>query len=487
MNFIFFMPDEMQAEAAACYGHPLIQTPALDRLAGEGTRFDACYTQHPVCTPSRCSMFTGWYPHVRGHRTLWHLLRPDEPNMLRDLRAGGYDVRWYGKNDLLAEASFADSVDEALPHGSPNVGPLLRDGPDDPFYDSFLSEPFPQKPEDTGDARCVQKGIDFLRGPHDKPFFLYLPLGYPHPEYSAPQPFHDMYRPEDVPDLRSPEGADRPMFQHLIRQYRKLDRLGDGDFRRINAIYLGMCSYVDWMVGRVMDALEDTGLVEDTCLIFTTDHGDWAGHYGLVEKWPSAMDDTITRIPLIIRLPKGARSRAEGHVVDTPVELFDVMPTIMELAGLDVGHTHFAKSLVPQLHGAAGDADRIAVCEGGYGAHEPHCFEGRNAGPQAGRNEEMIYYQKGKLQQDHPVSVCRTTMLRSADHKFVYRTDDICELYNMKDDPREEQNLIHDPRHADLRRGMEERLLAFYHETADVTPADEDPRGLPKGGFRQNN
>ena len=94
MNFVIFMPDEMRWESAGCYGHPLIETANLDRLADEGTRFDACYAQHPVCGPSRCSMLTGWYPHVSGHRTLWHLLRPHEPKLFRDLTAAGYEVSW---------------------------------------------------------------------------------------------------------------------------------------------------------------------------------------------------------------------------------------------------------------------------------------------------------------------------------------------------------------------------------------------------------
>jgi choline-sulfatase len=112
MNFILFNPDEMRAESAGCYGHPVAPTPNLNRLASEGTRFDQCHVQHPVCTPSRCSFMTGWYPHVRGHRTLWHMLRPDEPNLLKYLKQAGYEVLWGGKNDLLAPESFADSVDD---------------------------------------------------------------------------------------------------------------------------------------------------------------------------------------------------------------------------------------------------------------------------------------------------------------------------------------------------------------------------------------
>jgi len=92
LNFVLFNPDEWRADCAGCYGDTVVQTPNLDALAAQGTRFDQCHVQHTVCTPSRTSFMTGWYPHVRGHRTLWHLLRPDEPNLLRYLTQAGYDV-----------------------------------------------------------------------------------------------------------------------------------------------------------------------------------------------------------------------------------------------------------------------------------------------------------------------------------------------------------------------------------------------------------
>ena len=479
MNFVIFMPDEMMAETAGCYGHPLVQTPHLDRLAAEGTRFETCYAQHPVCTPSRCSMFTGWYPHVNGHRTLWHLLRPHEPNFLRDLTSAGYEVHWFGKNDLLAAETFAGSVTEAVRPTFRNVGPLARTGPEDKWYDSFLGEPFGGGPWETGDGQCVARGIEFLRSPPTKPFVLYLPLILPHPEYSAPQPWHDMYSPDDVPELRPPGLPGKPMFHELIRQTRRLDRLDDADFRRIMSVYLGTISYSDFLLGALLDALDETHLAGETTVIFTADHGDWAGEYGLVEKWSSALDDTIVRVPLVIRTPGGAA----GHVVDTPVELFDFAATMMDLAGVEPGHTHFARSLTDQLHGAPGDRDRAAFAEGGYDRHEPHCFEGRGLGQQAGRGPDMIYYQKGQLQQDHPDSVCRSVMVRTATHKLIHRTADVCELYDMAADPRELANLYGRAEVAQVQRDLERRLLDFYARTSDVTPFDEDPRGLPKGGF----
>ena len=476
MNYVFFHPDEMRAEAVSCYGHPLVQMPHYDRLAAEGVRFEQCHVQHTVCSPSRCSQMTGWYPHVAGHRTLWNLLRPDEPSLFGYLREAGYGVHWCGKNDLYSPEAMHQNVDAWSSAGGDHTGPN-RYSPDDPAYYTFLYEPFPGGLHETADMRNVQAGLEFLRArrPDDPPFFLYLPLSMPHPPYGAPEPYHSMYAPDDVPPLRPPDPEGAPDFHALIRRYRRLDQLDDALFREIQAIYLGMNSYVDWMLGQLLETLEQTGLDQDTTLIISSDHGDWAGDYGLVEKWPTGLDDTLTRVPLLIRTPGGAR----GHVVREPVEAFDVMPTVLELAGLEARHTHFARSLVPQLQGAAGDPERAVFAEGGYDSHEPLAFEGR---PESGglfRDATHIYYPKGLQQQEHPESVCRSTMARTADHKLVRRTTGAHELYDLRVDPLELRNRYGDPALADVRQALEGRMLDWYVHTSDIV-GFEHPRGLPE-------
>ena len=475
MNFVFFIPDEMRAESVSCYGHPLVQMPNYDRLTAEGTRFDQCHVQHTVCSPSRCSLMTGWYPHVSGHRTLWHLLRPHEPSLFRYLKQAGYHIEWYGKNDLYSQAYFPGVVDRYADPGGGHAGSNVFQ-PNEPGYYSFLYEPFPGKPEETGDMRRVQAGIDFLRdhARASEPFVLYLPLSLPHPPYACPQPFHDMVDPADIPPLRPANLPDKPDYFDLIRRYRRLDEVPDEVFAQIQAVYLGSNSYVDWMLGQLLAALDETGLAENTCVIVTSDHGDWAGDYGLVEKWPSALDDTLTRVPLIIRAPNGAA----GHVVDEPVEFFDIMATVLDLAGVEAQHTHFAQSLVPQLGGAPGDADRAVFAEGGYDPHEPHAFEGR-ANDGIFREVTHIYYPKGIQQQEHPESVCRAVMMRTLDYKLVRRPLGVSELYDLRTDPRELRNVYADPAYAAIRAHMEAGLLDWTIRTADVVPVGEDPRGLP--------
>ena len=165
-------------------------------------------------------------------------------------------------------------------------------------------------------------------------------------------------------------------------------------------------------------------------------------------------------------------------MVHEQVELFDIMATVMELAGLETQHTHFAQSLVPQLSGSPGDPDRAVFAEGGYDPHEPHCFEGR---PNASifTNTDHIYFPKGLQQRERPESVCRATMMRTLDAKLVRRPLGVSELYDMQNDPKELHNLYEDPKHRDLRNKMETYMLDWAIRTADITPINEDPRGLP--------
>ena len=285
-----------------------------------------------------------------------------------------------------------------------------------------------------------------------------------------------MYDPSDLPPLRPGGLPDKPDYHQLIRRYRRLEELPARFMEEVQAIYLGMCSYADWMLGELLTALDEAGLAHETTVVATSDHGDWAGDYGLVEKWPSALDDAITRVPLLIRAP----GNQTGHVVKEPIEQFDVMATILELAGIEPRHTHFARSLVPQLNGSAGDATRAVFAEGGYDTHEPHCYEGRMSEHDVTRTPGHIYWPKGLQQQEHPESVSRAVMVRTMDFKLVRRTTGVNELYDLRGDPQELHNVYGDPGFRAQREELGERLVDWHMRTSDVVPFDENPRGLPR-------
>ncbi len=486
MNFVFFFPDEMSANTLACYGNRHVQTPNIDALAAEGTRFEHCIVQNPVCSPSRCSMMTGTYVHNRGHRTLWHLLQPDEPSLFRYLKNAGYDIGWFGKNDLYSDAYLDEVCSDiqekrrneeftpSLPHKDVYTNQNAFTQEEEAYY-SFLFQPARPQGEELPVDAPVGRGIDFIRSRKkgDRPFMLFLPIELPHPPYTIMERYYDMYDPAVVGKDMMPPLETKPSYEALIRKYRNLEKLPHAFFEKIYAVYLGMVSYVDYLLGLLNQALEESGLMEDTTIILASDHGDWHGTRQLVEKWPNAMDDEIVRVPLIIKTPGGAK----GHLVKEQAALFDIMPTVLELAGIEPEHTHFARSLVPQLKGAAGDPERAVFCEGGYDLHEPHCFEGWSGRKNTpGANPANVYYPKQRMQQEHPEAVCRTTMIRTLRHKLVRRTSGENELYDLLADPQETNNLYGEPACKELRLALEQQMLDWYIKTSDTVPYKEDFR-----------
>ena len=490
MNFIFFFPDEMRASSVSCFGNEIVKMPSYDRLASEGVCFDNCIVQNPVCSPSRCCTMTGLYPHNNGHRTLWHLLRPHEPNLFGYLKDAGYDIAWYGKNDLFSQELLDEyCVDIAEKRGGYKKKPSRPTGqvcggknpytPDDPRFYSFLYSPIAESNGETPLDVNIARAVDFLhdRKPCDKPFFLYLPLSLPHPPYATLESYCNMYSAAE-PDIPVDIVADgEPEYAELIRRYRRLDELDPSLFAKIYSVYLGMNSYCDFLLGELLHTLDETGLAGDTTIIVSSDHGDWAGSRGLVEKWPNAMYDELVHVPLIIKSP----GCAAGHRVSAPNELFDILPTILELAGIKAGHTHFAQSLVPMLHGDSGDPNRAVFCEGGYDTHEPHCSEayvGSDLHSKDLFDPNNIYYPKVLQQKERPESVCRTVMILQRDWKLVRRTSGDNGMYNLADDPHELVNLYGRAEFADKRRELEAMLLDWYLKTSDTVPTVDDPRGF---------
>lgn len=466
-NLILFMPDEMRADSLACYGNPITRTPNFDRLARDGSRFDNCHVQYPVCGASRCAMLTGWPTSVRGHRSLYYFLRPEEPNLFRYLKHAGYDVFWYGKNDALATQSFYDSVTEwdDLPYGAGMTRTMQSITPGS--YSMLYSAGGDRR--DYRDYKLLQLAFQKIeRKETDRPFCIFLPLTEPHPPYTVPEDFYSMYKPSSLPPLPPPGLKGKPDYHAGIRKYYGLDKLGEADFRKIRSVYYGQVSYSDWLLGELLEKLEQTGRDKDTALFVTSDHGDYAGDYGLVEKWPSGLEDCLTHVPLLGRVPGG-----QPNVVSKPMaEMYDLMQTFLELAGTEANHTHFSRSLLPQMHGGSGDPQRASFCEGGYNVYEPQCFEpaGAGGGPYAG---------KIRLENEDPITVSRSSMIRTATHKLVMRPQGQNELYSYPADPEERHNLYGESSVAVVQAELQQKLLEHYINTTGIAPTDKDPRDLP--------
>jgi len=469
MNYVLIFPDELRAESLGCYGHPYVQTPNIDRLAAEGTLFEQNYTQHPVCVSSRCALATGLYPHVRGFRSLRNLLPDTEANFFRQIRDAGYTTGIIGKDDCFDAESNQRVFSETYRFGRGGGGAWGKGGPVDIDRNYALLSEAAEAP--TGDDFCNQDAADFLakRKTDGKPFFLWLNYSYPHPAYTCPEPYYSMYD-DCTPEMRDESWVNgKPELYHAIRRNRHGDDPKNaGLYRKVNAVYLGMVSYVDKLVGEVMQMLRENGQLDDTTVILCSDHGDFAGDCGLAEKWPSALDDMLARVPLIIRRP----GEKQGHRVTTPTQSMDIFPTVFDFENIEIRHDQFGVSLRPQVEGAAGDVKRVVYTEGGYDVREPQCFEGTEHWAFM-MVPGGVYYPKLSQQQNEPATVCRAVMRRDARYKFIFRTSGDNELYDMLEDPKEYRNLIHDPAYSGLRTELEHKLLAWFVGCSDTSPHEE--------------
>lgn len=248
-----------------------------------------------------------------------------------------------------------------------------------------------------------------------------------------------------------------------------------------------------------MKALSERPEVDGRTAVFaSSDHGDFGGDMHLIEKWPGSMDDMLTRVPLIARLPPALpqyQNAPKGQVVNAPVQLFDVMATVLEIANIPIPHTHFAKSLLGVLNGSTKpDVQRTVYSEGGY-LYPTEIEPLHGGGGTSVKDPKNMYYPRAMNElwncslteetwREHPSwNKChgspRAVMARNEKYKLVYRPNGVSELYDLLKDPREVNNVFGENTYSVVQIQMLMELLKWFTVTSDITPLHEDPRGLP--------
>jgi arylsulfatase A-like enzyme len=468
-NLLLFMTDQQRVDSIGAFGNAVAQTPNIDALAARGTRFANAYSQHSACSQSRISMLTGWYPHVAGHRTLDNLLAPWEPNVLATLRAVGYHVAWAGvRGDTFAPGVTAASTDFFGYTVKPSLDAVAashRDvfPPDHPLRHAHYVGCLETDLGPDFDEAAVQTACTLLTEGLPEPFVLFLTLFAPHPPFAVAEPWFSLHDRNDMP-APGPIGAGKPRFMAALRERGGLDRLTNGDWAELAATYAGMVSHVDDQLGRVVAAADRAGLTDRTVTMFFTDHGEYLGDFGLVEKWPSGLDDCLVRNPLLVAGP----AVAEGMSFDGFAEMIDLVPTLCELAEADVGHVQFGRSLVPVFSGRATRHRDAAFSEGGFRVDEE---------PQNEERAKYPYDVKTELLHDEPELVGRAVAIRTDAWTYVYRSAESDELYDRVADPGETNNVASE--RVDVAAALRDRILAWLVETSDVIPPSRDPRIEP--------
>ncbi len=446
-NILFIMTDQQRADALGCTGG-WVETPHLDRIAGEGVLFENCVTTSPVCVPARLSLATGRYPHST---TVWnngsHTLGPNIPTWMKSIRDQGYRTSLFGKThlhassgdlrddeDLLHDYGWADVVETNGPRACANglshltarweaLG--LWNAYRADVKDRFATKPHVVRPtplplDEYYDVYVGRKAKDYLREyDRDEPWLCCVSFGGPHEPWDTPEPYANRYdpavMPRPIPRDSVESQIDRP--KGLLDQ-RLADRpkdLTDKDIAAMRANYAGNITLIDDQIGQILETVKERGEWGNTVIAFTSDHGEHNGDHGLIYK--STFYDAAVRVPLIVRTPKTAKTGASRS--QALVEWFDVGPTLLELAGGSVDYPQSAQSLVPSLE----DPTKI---------HRPFVI--------SEIQREVMYL-------DHQWKAA------------LNKEGELYLLFNREEDPQELENLAGHPDHAEVETRIRLQLL----------------------------
>lgn len=335
-NILFIMTDQQKASATGIYGCPLDCSVFQDRMAREGITFTNAYANSPICTPSRTTIMTGVHPLV--HQVFCHQNRApvNLKQMPELLQSAGYytcacghierhrclDRGWHEAVGISEPGSIYDAWSHIVKHGRKDVG--------------WSSGRIEIKPENGHAALLTDRSIRMLDmiKKSGMPYFLHVAYIEPHPPYYIYPPFDSMYDPDSINLPPFSEGPGKPKWQQkALAEFGTVDA-SEKDIRKVIAVYYGMISYVNSQMSRLYDEMEKRGLLENTWVILASDHGDYTGEKGMFCKTES-LYECLLHVPLIIRPPDHINLK-RGLRVDGLVELSDLFPTLLHLAGAKV-------------------------------------------------------------------------------------------------------------------------------------------------------
>jgi choline-sulfatase len=456
-NMLFIFSDQHTRNATGCYGHPQVKTPHLDKLAAGGTRFSNAYTNGPICVPARASMATGRHVHDIG---IWDNCRPyhgETPSWGHRLIEQGHNVTSIGKLHYRDTHDPNGFSEEIVPlHVIGGVGMLftiIRD----PLP---VSRKFKMLVDGAGrgtstytdyDQDITEKTIEWLHteaSKHtDKPWTLFVSLVCPHPPWLAPDKFFDLYPPETVTwptDYNREDWHDHPAYDDFRQFFGVKEPFDEATTRKVVSAYFGMISYLDDNIGKLLAALDENGLTDNTRILYASDHGENMGAKGLFSK--CNMTEESVGVPMILSGP----DVPQGKVIDTPVQLLDVFPTILEAANVDPTSAESdlkGHSLFDLANGST--PDRIIISE-------QHSAGAKSA----------------------------SFMVRKEQYKLVYHVEYPNQLFDLENDPEERVDLSSDPAFASIAANLKAELRKIMdpEEIDRQAKADQAARIEDGGG-----
>lgn len=390
-NLLFLMTDQLVYDAM---GHITkgIQTPYLDRLAERAVCFSRCYTGAPLCMPARASLATGLYPQELGiEDNGCEGLTMQSETWMQRVRDAGYETALFGKAHLHKFPSDMRDKEEQTRHYGYEIvnempGPRTYGIKKSSYYD-YLKEhhllecycrdmdrryreghvydcsPTPLPIKDYADVYIADRALEYLENvPQKRPWFCTVGFGGPHDPWDTPKEYADIYS-----DFAPPAPRKKPVSLNPDRPRGVYDEILNGKYdvsltedilnmtrENVDGLrrsYYGHVTLIDKQVGRILSCLEKRGMLDNTIIVFTSDHGEQNGDYGLLFK--QTFFETSVRVPMMIAIPGEKHKR-----IDTPVELMDAGATLCDLLGVNQNLGH-ARSWLPMINGCSGEKKRI--------------------------------------------------------------------------------------------------------------------------------
>ncbi|OQB12589.1 MAG: Arylsulfatase [Firmicutes bacterium ADurb.Bin193] len=447
-NILLVFTDQQRYDTIEVLGNPVIKTPVLNSLAENGTAFARAYTPCPVCVAARYAMHTGQMPHRTD--VVKNSKMPDGRQSFMDiLSENGYQTFGTGKMHF----TFNTGLGTLWGYEKRATCDVERPEDND-FYQHIKSRGYGHVVDYKGvrsemyyipqvsqlpahlhhSAWTVDTSIDFLAGrDKDKPFFMMTSFEKPHPPFEPPVPWNKLYRGPDMPLPKRPEAGETLLtaWNKYQNRYKHRDQgVDDNLIRMLKASYYAEVSYLDYCLGRLFDYMAGEGLMDNTLILFTSDHGEMLGDYNCFGK--RCFLDSGARIPMLIRYP----GCEKGNICATPVSLIDILPTFLEFAGIPAADSYSGESLFGIM---ANTSARDTV----YGQYD--------------REGRALY------------------MAVNTEYKYIYSAPDNKEfLLDLVADPEETRNKAYNPLYIEKTRQMREQLINYFKNEGYTTPLSPD-------------
>ena len=476
-NILFIFTDQQRADTLACYGNTLIHTPNLNSLADGSFVFENAYVSTPICAPSRSTIMTGTWPHTNGLVKNNIPLNPSVQTiaeMLPEEYLTANFGKWHLGDEVIRQHSFDRwvSIEDDSSHRKFYSDPrylsvfsdyhhfLIEKGfkPDMESEGAMIfSQPYAAAlPEEYTKAMFLgDEAARFIHDNRDRPFALYVSIFEPHPPYNGP--FNNLHDPQLIPVnpvfMKDPPDNATQLHKFRVRETQMgggfdediSGRLDEAYWRALVARYWGLVTLVDGAVGRILGALEEAGVADNTIVVYTSDHGDQLGDHNIIHK--SCFYEQSIKVPLLMRVPwLGERQT----LIEGRYSQIDLVPTLLDLVGADIpGHLQ-GESRAAVLRGEATLEGNDVIID----------WTGRVRIPTHPSDQELVQ------------STQHRTLISADGWKLTLALGYQGELYDLNTDPYEDTNLFDEPTHRARIREMSARIRKWQRRT-------EDPAQLP--------